>query len=123
MPWIVGKFTSKEFECKCGCGLDKVSPTFLWKLNQGRDETGFPWVIVSGCRCEQHNRDEGGKATSDHLPRPACEGVDILANNAWVRDRIIEVSYKIGIRRRGIGKTFIHLGDRQSNPQNVLWLY
>ena len=123
MAWIVGHFSSSEFECKCGCGLNKVSQTFLWKLNQGRDLTGFPWVVVSGCRCDLHNKNEGGKVDSDHLLRPACEGVDILATNAWVRDRIIEVSYEIGIRRRGIGKTFVHLGDRLTNPQKVLWLY
>lgn len=123
MAWIVGKFTSKEFTCKCGCGLDKVSPVFLWKLNQGRDECGFSWVVASGCRCEQHNKNEGGKSNSDHLPRPACEGVDITANNAWVRFTIINAALKVGFRRIGIAKTFIHLGDRQSNPQEVLWVY
>ena len=123
MTWIVGRFSSSEFTCKCGCGLDKVSPTFLWKLNQIRDEVGFPMAVTSGCRCEQHNKNEGGEDNSDHLCLPACEGVDIIANNSWVRDRIIEASYKVGIRRRGVAKTFVHLGDRQRNPQGVLWVY
>ena len=123
MRWTVGKFTSEEFTCKCGCGLDKVSPEFLWKLNLLRDRVGFPLIVVSGCRCEQHNIDEGGEKNSDHLCLPSCEGVDIRANNSWVRDRIIEASYDVGFRRRGIAKTFIHLGARLTNPQRVLWVY
>lgn len=123
MNWTVGRFTSKEFACKCGCGLNKVSPIFLWKLNLARDSTGFAWVVTSGCRCEQHNQDEGGEENSDHLCKPACEGVDIKANNAWVRDQIVNAAYNAGLRRRGIGKTFVHLGDRQTNPQGVMWVY
>lgn len=123
MSWKEGHFKSSEFECKCGCGLNKVDRRFLWKLNQMRDEIGFPMIVTSGCRCEQHNKDEGGEDNSDHLCLPVCEGVDILANNSWVRDKIIEASYKVGISRRGIAKTFIHLGSRRTNPQGVLWVY
>ncbi len=123
MSWTVGKFTSKEFACKCGCGLDKVSPTFLWKLNLARSYTPFPWIVASGCRCEQHNKDAGGAEDSDHLCKPACEGVDIKVTNSWVRDKIVNAAYDAGFRRRGLAKTFIHLGDRANNPQGIFWMY
>lgn len=123
MSWENGKFTSKEFECKCGCGLDKVSPTYLWKLNLSRDYSGFSYIISSGCRCEQHNKDEGGSLYSDHLGLPACEGADIKVETSQQRFIIVDSSLKAGFRRIGIAKTFIHLGDRQNNPQKVLWVY
>ena len=123
MSWEEGHFKSSEFECKCGCGLDKVDKAFLWKLNQSRDYAGIAYIVSSGCRCDQHNKNVGGSDYSDHLCLPACEGVDILADNSDKRFRIIDASLKAGFRRIGIDEEFIHLGNRQNNPQNVIWVY
>ena len=123
MSWENGQFKSKEFECGCGCGLDKVNPAFLWKLNRARDEAGIPFNISSGCRCEQHNKNEGGKPNSDHLCNPACEGADIKIRNGLERFKVVDAAFKAGFKRIGIAKTFVHLGNRQTNPQVVLWIY
>lgn len=123
MTWENGHFTSKEFECKCGCGLDKVDPSFLWKLNQARDYAGVAFIVNSGCRCEAHNKAEGGSERSDHLGLPACEGADIKAENSDIRFRIISAALSAGFRRIGVAKSFIHLGNRDNNPQNVIWVY
>ena len=123
MSWEEGHFKSYEFECKCGCGLDLVDRRFLWKLNQARDEAGIAFIVNSGCRCEQHNKNEGGYKTSDHLPRPYCEGADIEAKDGVTRFKIIRAAIDVGFKRIGVAKTFIHLGNRQNNPQNVLWVY
>ncbi len=123
MSWETGHFKSSEFECKCGCGLDKVDPAFLWKLNLARDYAGIAFGITSGCRCEQHNKNEGGKEYSDHLCLPACEGADILVENSRARFKIISAALNAGFKRIGVAKTFIHLGNRDNNPMNVLWVY
>lgn len=123
MSWESGHFKSSELECKCGCGLDKVDPAFLWKLNLARDYAQIPFNLTSGCRCEQHNKDEGGSDYSDHLCLPACEGADILINSSRLRFKIIDACLKAGFRRIGIAENFIHVGNRQNNPQNVIWVY
>lgn len=123
MSWIIGHFTSKGFACKCGCGLDKTSPGFLWKLNMARDYAGFAFVVTSGCRCEQHNKDEGGSKKSDHLCLPTCEGVDIQVKGSWMRFKVVEAAFKAGFKRIFPAETFVHLGDRHTNPQGVMFLY
>lgn len=123
MSWETGHFKSSEFECKCGCGLDKVDPSFLWHLNLARDYAGIAFVVISGCRCEQHNKAEGGTEYSDHLCLPACEGADIYVENSLARFRIISAALNAGFKRIGVAKTFVHLGSRRNNPQNVLWTY
>ncbi len=123
MNWREGHFSSYEFECKCGCGENRVDRKFLWKLNQTREEAGIPFIIPSGCRCEQHNKNEGGKETSDHLPNPYCEGADVECRNGNDRFKIVSAAISVGFKRIGIAKTFIHLGSRESNPQVVIWTY
>jgi zinc D-Ala-D-Ala carboxypeptidase len=123
MSWEEGHFKSYEFECKCGCGLDKVDRKFLWKLNQAREEANIPFSLSSGCRCEQRNKDEGGYKTSDHLPRPYCEGADIKVSNSRDRFKVVDAAISVGFKRIGIAKTFIHLGSRELNPQRVIWVY
>jgi len=113
-------FSDWEFDCKCGCGLNNMNAIFLWKLQQIRTEAMFPFEIVSGSRCPEHNKDEGGKATSDHLTGQAA---DIKIKTSQQRFRIIEKAIQCGIKRIGIGKTFIHLGDNPNNPQLVIWVY
>lgn len=125
MIWAIGHFKSSEFKCRCayGCGLDKVDHAFLWKLNLARDYAGIAFVITSGCRCEQHNKDVSGSEYSDHLCLPTCEGADIQAENSKVRFRIISAAISAGFKRIGVAKTFIHLGNRGNNPMNVIWVY
>lgn len=118
-------FSRSEFRCKCGCNIDKVSPTFIHKLQWARELAGIPFVINSGCRCPNYNKTVGGKPTSDHITDEArsCEGVDIRCSNGSARFKIINAALDAGFTRIGIADTFIHLGDRRSNPQNVLWTY
>jgi len=125
--WKKGYFTSKEFECKCGCGVNQVNPGFMKKLNTMRIEAGFFFIIVSGCRCVEHNKNIGGKPTSDHLCIPDkkiyCAGADIKVTSTQMAYDLVEMAFWAGFRRIGLAKTFIHVGNRSSNPQRVLWLY
>jgi hypothetical protein len=113
-------FVDREFECKCGCGLNNMRGTFLDKIDYARDRAGIQFVIASGCRCEAHNKAEGGKSTSDHL---TGEGVDIACETSFARWRIVRAGIAAGIRRIGIAKTFIHLGDNLNNPNPRIWVY
>ena len=113
-------FSEWEFNCKCGCGLNNMKPMFLWKLQQCRTEAQVKFIITSGSRCEQHNKDEGGKERSEHL---TGEAADIYTENSHIRFKILQAAFRIGFTRIGIGPTYIHLGNKHVAPQEVAWDY
>lgn len=113
-------FSDWEFNCKCGCGLNNMKPVFLWKLQHCRTEAKVRFVIRSGSRCEKHNRDEGGRDNSEHL---YGEAADIFVLNSNIRFKILEAAFYVGFKRIGIGPTYIHLGNKSSHPQQVVWEY
>jgi hypothetical protein len=112
-------FTEDELKCPC-CGLYNIEEDFLERINFLRYTVGQPLIVNSACRCEEHNKKEGGKETSDHL---TGEGIDISCRNSSLRFKILQAAFKVGFRRIGVAKTFIHLGSRFENPQEVLWPY
>ena len=115
----ITNFKRSEFDCRC-CGKNNINMAFLEKLQLARTYAGIPFVVISGCRCDKHNKEVGGKHTSDHL---TGEGVDIKATNSMDRFRIIDAALAAGFRRIGVGRNFIHLGNAKHNPQDVMWLY
>jgi len=63
-------FSQSEFECKCGCSCEVIVSRDLLDLLEGiRVCIGAPIKILSGARCEKHNRSVGGASKSWHLPR------------------------------------------------------
>lgn len=113
-------FKEKNFACRCGCGLNNMKDMFLWKLQMARTEARVPFVITSGSRCAKHNKDVGGTEESDHL---TGEAVDIECPDSHTRWRIVFAAMNCGFRRIGLGEDFVHIGDKWTNPQEVLWLY
>jgi len=115
-------FSSYEFDCNCGCGLNNMKPVFLWKLQQCRTEAQRPFTVTSGSRCYEYNRKIGGSSDSDseHLVGQAAR---ILTPNSHIRFRILKAAFSVGFTRIGIGPDFIHLGDKLSLPQQVVWDY
>ena len=113
-------FKLSEFECKCGCGLNNFNHSLAVILDSMRESCGFPFVVRSGCRCISHNKKEGGKPRSDHL---TGDGVDIKATTNYHRFKIIQEAIYMGIERVGIARGYIHLGMRQGNPKERMWLY
>ena len=113
-------FKESEFVCKCGCERYNMRGSFLRKLDYAREKAGLPFVVVSGCRCEEHNAAEGGKEDSDHL---RGYGADIKATSSFTRWRVVTSAIAAGIRRIGIAKTYVHLGDNMENPNPRMWVY
>lgn len=116
MKW----FKLSELECKCGCGLNNFSPELAVTIDEMRESCGFPFIVRSACRCISWNKHEGGKPRSDHL---TGDGIDIKATTDYKRFKIIQEAIFRGINRIGMGKNFVHLGMRKSNPKERAWLY
>ena len=113
-------FKESEFRCKCGCGKFIHNPRLVMILEFARHQYGKPIIIVSGTRCEAHNRAVGGKATSAHL---TGEAVDIRIDTSSDRFALLKIFYMLGIKRFGIGGGFLHIDVSEALPQGVTWLY
>ena len=111
-------FKFKEFECKCGCGRNEISPVLMNKLQDVRTAFGKPMIINSGFRCVEHNKEIGGVLNSAH-----CEGlaVDIQCINPIDRYKLLHLLMTFGFRRIGVYKTFIH-ADIRTSENAVMWI-
>jgi len=121
--YLTRNFNLEEFACPC-C-LKAPDPEsfefkyFVGKLQDIRDLCKFPLHINSAFRCKSHNKAVGGVKNSSHLLGIA---VDISITNDFARLMFIRYSIECGIRRIGIGKTYIHL-DTDFNKNDSIWLY
>ena len=70
---LTENFTRSEFACKCGCGFDDIDIRLVDMLQKVRDFFDAPITINSGCRCEEHNKSEGGSPRSQHLYGKAAD--------------------------------------------------
>ena len=105
--------------------VEDLSPAFLITLNQLEHDCGFTLRINSGLRQPDHNASVGGVSDSAHLPDENGVGhaADLDCPNSWQRLIIVKKAIALGINRIGIGKTFIHVDDSVTLPQNVCWTY
>lgn len=99
----------------------KLKPELWQLLDKLREECGFPFIITSGLRTEaENNALNGSVSDSAHLSGLAC---DLAITDSIKRFKLIEVALKNGVKRIGVGKTFIHIDVANDKPQNVMWHY
>lgn len=111
-------FSEEEFNCPC-CGVSDMNFRFLLLLDSLREKCGFPLIITSSIRCEEHNELIGGSKDSSHMKGLAC---DIYCENNIKRLSIIKNALELGINRIGISSNFIHLDVDETKP-NCIWVY
>jgi uncharacterized protein YcbK (DUF882 family) len=117
---LTTNFDRSEFACHCGCGRDDIDLQLVAILQQMREAVGHRLDIESGVRCVQHNLKEGGRPNSAHLRGKAA---DIKCPNSRLRFELVALAIQAGIRRIGIGETFVHLDNDETLAPDVLWLY
>lgn len=114
MKW----FKLSDFTCKCGCGLNNMDKTVLQMLDDAREIAGIPFNVNRGCSCAKHNKEVGGKEDSSHLRGLA---IDISAKTSGEKFLILSALLKVGFKRIGFYKTFIHCDNDSTLPQKVIW--
>jgi len=115
---LTQNFNRSEFACKCGCGFADVDLALVAALQDSRTMTALTYEIVSGCRCEQHNNDVGGKPNSAHLRGKAA---DIKCIASGMRYKMVQDLMK-RFRRIEIRGSWIHVDIDSTLPQDVLFL-
>lgn len=103
-------FTREEFRCKCGgkyCGGYPAEPRELLAVlaDRARAHFGKPGYVVSGLRCREWNRLQGGVADSQHM---YGEAVDLYVEDvageqllAYLRQQP-EIRYAYQINGRNV---------------------
>tara|TARA_R110000824_G_scaffold621_1_gene3861 strand:- start:550 stop:999 length:450 start_codon:yes stop_codon:yes gene_type:complete len=116
-------FKLSEFDCPSDSGSgENMCLSFLAKLDEARELAGVPFKINSGYRTPKHNTKVGGVKNSSHTNIP-CNAADIHIKDSSCRYKIIQSAIKVGFKRIGIGKNFIHLDTDKNKSQDIIWHY
>lgn len=113
-------FIEEEFtKARPSCTLSDMNDSFMNRLDEARHIAGVPFVVTSAYRSKQYEIAKGRTGTSSH-----CLGlaIDIACSSNFNRLAILDALLKVGFRRIGIGKTFIHV-DYDSSKNAAIWLY
>lgn len=114
-------FTAAEFHrCTPACSIQQMDPEFLALLDRVREAAGIPLVLTCAYRSREWDEAKGRSGNSAHTRGKA---VDIRCNASATRYKIVRAALECGVRRIGIGKTFVHLDNDASLPQGVMWDY
>lgn len=98
-------FTPSEMACKCGGKYcdgfpHEIQPLLMQILDRARRWSGHPIQVISGLRCETHNRNEKGHVRSQHMYGEAADvyfyGVSPNAALAWLQSQPdVRYAYRI----------------------------
>lgn len=114
-------FAPAEFtRCTPACSIEKMDQGFLDLMDKVRYTAGIPMVISSAFRSRDWEIAHGRSGDGAH---PHGKAVDVKCRTSANRYKIVRAAILCGVRRIGIGKTFIHLDNDPSLPQNVIWDY
>ena len=114
-------FHPSEFKaCTPSCDIAQMDAGFLALLDKIREAAGIPLVLNSGYRSPAYELKHGRTGTGAHTLGVA---VDIRCNSYANQYRIIRAALACGIRRIGVGKTYIHLDTSPRHAQDVIWDY
>lgn len=97
-----------------------LKDTFMAKIMETRKLANVPFIFNSAFRDPSKNKAVGGVEESAHC---CGQAVDIRCEESRNRYLILAAAVTVGFRRIGIAKTFIHLDDDETKPQDVAWLY
>lgn len=113
-------FTFAEFACR-HCGRCRIAAFHVRQLDAYRERVG-PVPIISGTRCDEHNRAVGGATNSQHRPFPNNRGMSMATDIPGA----LTVGDLRGLRLfSGIGyvpsegNVVVHVDSRGDGPNNT----
>lgn len=113
-------FSPDEFaNANPSCDIARMDMKFMSMLDDARHIAGIPFVINSAYRSFTYEKAKGRSGTSSHVKGVA---VDIKCTNGFNRLIIVDALLKVGFKRIGIHKHFIHV-DNDKEKSSSIWLY
>jgi hypothetical protein len=99
-----------------------LHPDLVATLTQLERRMGFELHLNSGHRTMEQNAAVGGVPKSEHTSSPA-QGADVRCLSSATRYKMLRELLSMGVRRIGIGETFVHVGVAMDKPQDCIWTY
>lgn len=116
----ISHFHRAEFDCKCEVGSgDLMQHDFVRRLDMARELSGVKFLISSGYRTKDYNKQVGGSSSSAHIAGLAA---DIVCANDQDRWKIIKALQQVGFQRFGIYSTHIHVDHDTTKKPSIMWL-
>lgn len=91
----------------------------VYKMNLARYASGIPWIVTSGLRSVEKNKEIGGVEDSSHL---SGLGVDIRCSSSRERFLIIKGALVAGFTRIGVKKGHIHLDIDSTKEEEIIFV-
>ena len=114
-------FSESEFKkCVPSCSERDMDGAFLSLLDEVREKAGIPLILNCAYRSSSWDKSKGRSGNSAHTRGKA---VDIRCNASVTRYKIVKAALDCGVRRIGIGRTFVHVDTDETKPQGVIWHY
>ena len=114
-------FSESEFNrASPSCSLQNMKQHTMDMMDAVREIAGIPLVVNSAYRSVAHEKKMGRTGTSSHTTGRA---IDIRCNTDANRWKIIDAAIKVGFKRIGVAKTFIHLDNDTEKSPRVIWMY
>lgn len=125
--WTSKFFTPAEMACKCGCGVERMHPAFMERLDRLRERHGKGLSPSSAYRCENHSAEKSKTTVGAHRQGRAvdlpCDGQTALR----LLSLALELGFTgIGVSQRAGQPRFIHLDDApaaEGQPRPTVWSY
>lgn len=114
-------FKEAEFKkCTPPCSLQDMNQEFMNLLDTLRDKVGIPLVLTSAYRSVSYEKLMGRSGNSAHTRGRA---VDIRCESGQTKQKLMDAARQLGITRFGVGKSFLHIDNDKTLPQNTTWGY
>jgi len=110
-------FKIEDFDCQ-ETGENQMSEEFIHELDKLREACGFPFIITSGFRSEEHSIEARKDSPGMHTKGIAA---DIKVTGGAQRRLLVTKALEQGFGGVGVEKRFIHVDTRDTTP--VLWCY
>ena len=112
------KVNEKDFECKCGCGLNNLKNDIKDRLNNARKHSGIPFALLESSRCAEYN-----KTLGKHEESPYVKGLAVRIKITHQQDcfKIVTALKILGFNRIGISNTAIYVDTDKSKSPSCMW--
>jgi zinc D-Ala-D-Ala carboxypeptidase len=115
-------FTEDELKCS-HCGSQGMKEDFMVKVEQLREELGFPFPVTSAYRCNNHPIEAKKDLPGAHASGRAID-IAVSRTEAYL---LVEAALRagftgIGINQKGSSR-FIHLDDLTTGVRPTVWSY
>jgi uncharacterized protein YcbK (DUF882 family) len=119
----INYFSDDELRCSCGCGELHFDDEVLERLNEIREDFGYPMIVTSGYRCNNHPLEKVKIRPGAHTTGKAVDiAVSFDSAHRLLTIALAHGCPRVGVNQKGT-RRFIHLDWAENYPSPTVWSY